>query len=804
MMEKRSSADDDPSMVHNKTKAVKSITTQDDNGDVPNNSETIPKSLTKANLRKLEANVPNVVDYDIWLPLASFHEVNDQMKNSFYRYFISKRRSVASVEGVEYVLRNGPWMIHGIPIFLNKWSPSVSIFKEELSHVPVYVKFHDVSLVTYTSDGLILMAMKIGTPMMLDSYTNSMCLESRGRSSYVRILIEINTCNEFSDHLVMAVLNLKGSVYMKETIRIEYEWKPPRCSTCWIFGHSLVDCPNVFPKRVVDHKDKDWVGYGLKSLLEQWRENNVDDNYEPYDDDMYEGQEIPNNIQTKCDNLDLKSGDDNSEKSDIIGSSSELNLSFNDTLYLHPNDTRKVFVSIDCGASGSFTDENTIVWKGDSDLISNGVTHAVQLNYTVSRVMDTMRAFTTRKKNCYSIEATQGEKVLVRAGFNYENYDRKSNPPNFDLHFDGNFWISVNSSEVKVYEAIYVVKKKVTSALFTNLRTAYAVNESIRFPKDPYDRIWVPVLLGDGLINVTNNATLINVDIPDNPPPAVLENGISVPNRTDFINLGLTIIDYPARYPIYINWYFSEVIKLNPGEIRSFRIYMDNVAFSLLIVPHFGNVTEYFITNLTATLDTNFSLIPIGDSTYPPLINAAELFSISDPLTDGTNNDDVEGLSSLQLAFRGLQEWGGDPCLPAPYSWEWIVCNNDPAPRVTSLVLNSINLSGPLPDFSNMNALEIIDMHNNSLTGPIPSFLGTLPNLKQFVAGNPLLCTNDKSCPGSGVLVIRHRRKTSVPPNSGNTSHRANVTSSGARGIKQFDVSDEDRFYSSPAPLLVG
>ncbi|GKG14234.1 hypothetical protein Tco_0353834, partial [Tanacetum coccineum] len=43
-----------------------------------------PKSLTKANLRKLEANVPNVVDYDIWLPLASFHEVNDQMKNSFY------------------------------------------------------------------------------------------------------------------------------------------------------------------------------------------------------------------------------------------------------------------------------------------------------------------------------------------------------------------------------------------------------------------------------------------------------------------------------------------------------------------------------------------------------------------------------------------------------------------------------------------------------------------------------------------------------------------------------------------------
>ncbi|GJR31870.1 hypothetical protein Tco_1108102 [Tanacetum coccineum] len=36
--------------------------------------------------------------------------------------------------------------------------------------------------------------------------------------------------------------------------------------------------------------------------LEQWRESNVDDDYEPYDDGIYEGQEIPDNIQTICDN----------------------------------------------------------------------------------------------------------------------------------------------------------------------------------------------------------------------------------------------------------------------------------------------------------------------------------------------------------------------------------------------------------------------------------------------------------------------------------------------------------------------
>ncbi|GKA13768.1 hypothetical protein Tco_0693414 [Tanacetum coccineum] len=33
---------------------------------------------------------------------------------------------------------------------------------------------------------------------------------------------------------------------------------------------------------------------------------NDDYDYDPYDDDMYEGQEIPDNIQSICDNLDIK------------------------------------------------------------------------------------------------------------------------------------------------------------------------------------------------------------------------------------------------------------------------------------------------------------------------------------------------------------------------------------------------------------------------------------------------------------------------------------------------------------------
>ncbi|GJX73315.1 hypothetical protein Tco_0311910 [Tanacetum coccineum] len=50
------------------------------------------------------------------------------------------------------------------------------------------------------------------------------------------------------------------------------------------------------------------VGYGTNILLEQWRETygNADYDYDPYNDDMYEGQEIPENIQSICDNMYIK------------------------------------------------------------------------------------------------------------------------------------------------------------------------------------------------------------------------------------------------------------------------------------------------------------------------------------------------------------------------------------------------------------------------------------------------------------------------------------------------------------------
>ncbi|CAK9169563.1 unnamed protein product [Ilex paraguariensis] len=463
-----------------------------------------------------------------------------------------------------------------------------------------------------------------------------------------------------------------------------------------------------------------------------------------------------------------------------------------------------VFVSIDCGASGFYTDENSIAWMGDSTIMQNGVSQVVQSNNSISHVMDTLRVFTTRKKNCYSVQADKGGQVLIRASFFYGNYDGKSSPPTFNLQFDGNDWASVetSSTEVSSYEVVYVVKGDVLSvcvaqtkagqlpfisalevrslgsnmysgvdsnyALFLRLRLAYGANATIRYVDDIYDRIWVPGVAGNGLIQVTSDAMFINVNVEDSPPQQVLQNAITTSNTSEYIVLGAG--SPPVAVPAYLNMYFSEVTQLDQTQKRSFKVFKGNESFSDPIIPPYGNVSEMSASNFTVTANTTFFLVPTPDSTLPPLINAIELFYISGVLTNGTNSKDVEGLVALQNLFVVLQDWGGDPCLPAPYSWDWINCSTDATPRVTAMYLSGFGLSGALPDLSSMDALEILDLHNNSLDGPIPDFLGTLPklqelnladnqfsgsiptslsknnNLKLIVTGNPSLCTSGTSC----------------------------------------------------------
>ncbi|GJR87932.1 reverse transcriptase domain-containing protein [Tanacetum coccineum] len=150
----------------------------------------------------------------------------------------------SSKSGMEQVLERGPWMIRMLPIILNKWSFSLSLKKGEVTKVSVWVKLHNVSLLAYSKDGLSLIATQIGKHIMLDAFTYSMCVETWGRIGFDRALIEVSSDSDLKKEVIMAIPNEDDTEYVKEVIRVEYEWKPPHCLACKRFGHSPTTCQN--------------------------------------------------------------------------------------------------------------------------------------------------------------------------------------------------------------------------------------------------------------------------------------------------------------------------------------------------------------------------------------------------------------------------------------------------------------------------------------------------------------------------------------------------------------------------------
>nr|GEV25152.1 hypothetical protein [Tanacetum cinerariifolium] len=195
------------------------------------------------------------------------------------------------IDGLDEVFENSPCFIRNNLLILKKWNPDVNLLKEDVGNVLVWVKLYSVPMTRYSKDGLSAIAIKI----------------------------------ELKDNIVVAMPKLIGEGFYTCTAHVEYEWKPSRLI---IEGKvTLVDDEGKPLAKVDssgDHDSKDEVasvdnemakflaskkvGHATNSLLEQWKKNNENDDYDfdPYDDDMYEGQDIPDKIQAICDNLDIK------------------------------------------------------------------------------------------------------------------------------------------------------------------------------------------------------------------------------------------------------------------------------------------------------------------------------------------------------------------------------------------------------------------------------------------------------------------------------------------------------------------
>ncbi|GJT27198.1 retrotransposon protein, putative, ty1-copia subclass [Tanacetum coccineum] len=324
-------------------------------GDTPGKSlyaNVIGKSSKKAvNIRTLFTSGGNTID--VFVSVESIQTISERFVNTAYDFFLRKRVAYPLYGWFKLNAWNGPWFIRNHPLILSKWNPDVDLLKEDVGNVPVWVKLHGVPITAFSEDGLSAIPIKLGTPLMLDSYTSDMCLQSWDMSSYAIVMIELradlcscckvfgHTQDECPKNIGLGVAkNLKNLVKLLEKgvahtnevsnsnpfdvlklVDNDVEFSTNGGDTNLVnnganstilmdeAGNPLkkVKCPGDYDiEDEVASVDNDmarslaseWVGFGTQSLLEQWRVSygNGDYDKEPYDDDLYEGQDLPQEI----------------------------------------------------------------------------------------------------------------------------------------------------------------------------------------------------------------------------------------------------------------------------------------------------------------------------------------------------------------------------------------------------------------------------------------------------------------------------------------------------------------------------
>nr|GEW04623.1 hypothetical protein [Tanacetum cinerariifolium] len=93
-----------------------------------------------------------------------------------------------------------------------------------------------------------------GSALSKSSYANVTCKPSGkklnirtlftpgGRSSYAKVMIELRADVDLKDNIIVAMPKITREGHNTCNVHVEYEWKPPRCSSCKVFGHFYKEC----------------------------------------------------------------------------------------------------------------------------------------------------------------------------------------------------------------------------------------------------------------------------------------------------------------------------------------------------------------------------------------------------------------------------------------------------------------------------------------------------------------------------------------------------------------------------------
>ncbi|CAH8361698.1 unnamed protein product [Eruca vesicaria subsp. sativa] len=451
-------------------------------------------------------------------------------------------------------------------------------------------------------------------------------------------------------------------------------------------------------------------------------------------------------------------------------------ITFSSLLHLVQTQDQKEFISLDCGLPPNESPYNFVklglTFTTDEGYVKTGKTGKVQKEFeqTTPKPILNLRYFPEGKRNCYTLNVTQGTDYLIRALFLYGNYDGLNKYPSFDLYLGPNLWETIDLS-LWGTEGVYdeIIHKAISKSLqicLVKTGTSYPLINvlelrplqnnntyntqrgslrrfrrnyfttaigNVRYPNDVSDRIWIPNFDEKNWKEVTTDLN-VNTSNGYNLPQVVMASA-STP-KSDFAAWNFTWFLSPSTTQFYIYMHFAEIRTLQANETREFSVSVNG-----------NHINESYSPKTLSTETLSYStpqqcedgkciveLLRTSKATLPPLMNALEIYTVIDfPLLE-TNQDDVLAIKSIQNTY-GLSRisWQGDPCVPKEFLWDGLNCENSDSsepPIVTYLNLSSSNLTGIIASgIQNLTHLKELDLSNNNLTGGVPEFLAGMKSL---------------------------------------------------------------------------
>nr|GEV70768.1 hypothetical protein [Tanacetum cinerariifolium] len=321
-------------------------------GNAPRKSSyaniTSKPSGKKVNVRTLFTPRGNGID--VVVLVVSIHAISERFANTAYGYFLGKKVAYPVVSNYvrntwDDMLENGPWFIRNNLLILKKWHSDESLLKEDVRIVLVWVRLHGVPVMAFSMGRLSYARVMIKLRADVELKDNIVVAMSKiTRKGH-------HTCNNTCAGEKKTVKKLSQTsrgvlVGPKMGFKPQKEYRHvPKKTTTSSSGNKkkgvepTIEVSKFNPFDVLNSVDNDEelvidgqvflvdkAGNPLKKVeypgdLDSKDEVASVDNdmahdlasertgfgtQNPYVDDMYEGQDISEEIQTICDKLDIR------------------------------------------------------------------------------------------------------------------------------------------------------------------------------------------------------------------------------------------------------------------------------------------------------------------------------------------------------------------------------------------------------------------------------------------------------------------------------------------------------------------